>query len=76
MVVNPDPRTSMPASTRAVVQREAAKLFDFPDDMGLLLLVFNNAEMVSTTSGAIFSNAFAFRVIRLCCWFRFDNSPK
>jgi hypothetical protein len=50
IAVAPNPRTSRPARTRATVQREAAKGFDFPDDMGFLLLVFNNAEMVSTTA--------------------------
>jgi hypothetical protein len=45
MPVDPNPRTSMPARTRAVVPCEAAKPFDFPDDIGFLLVVFNNSEM-------------------------------
>jgi hypothetical protein len=45
MAVDPNPRTNMPARTRAVVPCEAAKPFDFSDDIGFLLVVFNNSEM-------------------------------
>src|SRR5260370_18242369 len=47
MAVNPDPRTSVPATTRAAVTQEAAKRLDCLDDIGFLLVVLNNAEVVS-----------------------------
>jgi hypothetical protein len=34
----------MPARTRADVQREPAKRFEFPDDIRFLLVVLNNSE--------------------------------
>ena len=52
MAVNPNPRTSTPARTEAVVPREAAKRFDFIDDIWFLLLVSNKPEMVSAAAEA------------------------
>jgi hypothetical protein len=50
MAVDPNPRTSMPARTRAAVPRETEKHFDIFDDIGFLLLALNNAEMFSATA--------------------------
>src|SRR6266446_3345467 len=42
MAVDPNPRTSMPARTRAAIPRETAKRFDKFDDIGFLLFALNS----------------------------------
>src|SRR5258708_9406560 len=52
MAVDPNPRTSMPAKTRASIPCEAGTRFDFVDDICFLLLVSNRPEMVFATAEA------------------------